>query len=185
MNKDLEKELRTKMDKALEATRHDFSRVRTGRASLTLLEGIKVTYYGSVVPLNQVATLTVPDSRLITIQPWDNKLIEEIEKAILKSDLGLTPANDGKGIRLPIPALTEERRKELVKVIRKMGEKTKVSLRTIRRDVNEKLKTMKSEKQVSEDEYFTQQDEVQKLTDDYIRRADEIQAEKEKELMEV
>jgi ribosome recycling factor len=185
MLKELEKEIKTKMDKAIEATKHDFSRVRTGRASLTLLEGIKVTYYGSVVPLNQVAALNVPDSRLITIQPWDAKLIEEIEKALLKSDLGLTPADDGKIIRLPIPALTEERRKELVKVIRKMGEKTKVSLRTIRREVNDKLKTMKNDKQISEDDHFSCQEEVQKITDEYIKKADDILAEKEKELMEL
>lgn len=185
MLKELEKEIKAKMDKAIEATKHDFSRVRTGRASLTLLEGIKVTYYGSVVPLNQVAALNVPDSRLITIQPWDAKLIEEIEKALLKSDLGLTPADDGKIIRLPIPALTEERRKELVKVIRKMGEKTKVSLRTIRREVNDKLKTIKNDKQISEDDHFSYQEEVQKITDEYIKKADDILAEKEKELMEL
>ncbi|MFH0811263.1 MAG: ribosome recycling factor [Pseudomonadota bacterium] len=185
MEKELEKELKTKMDKALEATKHEFSRVRTGRASLSLLDGIKVNYYGSVVPLNQVATLNIPESRLITIQPWDTKMLGEIEKAILKSDLGLTPTSDGKIIRLPIPALTEERRKELVKVIRKMAEKAKVTLRTIRRDINEKLKTLKNDKKISEDDYFTDQDEVQKITDEYIKRADEVLAEKEKELMEL
>jgi ribosome recycling factor len=185
MTKDLEKEMRAEMEQALEATRQEFSRVRTGRASVTLLDGIKVTYYGSVVPLNQVATLTVPESRLITVQPWDTKMVGEIEKAILKSDLGLTPANDGKIIRIPIPALTEERRKELVKVIKKLAEKAKVSLRNVRRDVNEKLKSMKSEKQVSEDEYFTCHQEVQEITDDYVKKADELLAEKEKELMEL
>lgn len=182
---ELEKEMRAEMEQALEATRQEFSRVRTGRASVTLLDGIKVTYYGSVVPLNQVATLTVPEARLITVQPWDTKMVGEIEKAILKSDLGLTPANDGKIIRIPIPALTEERRKELVKVIKKLAEKAKVSLRNIRREVNEKLKSMKNEKQVSEDEYFTCHEEVQKITDDYVKKADELLAEKEKELMEL
>jgi ribosome recycling factor len=185
MIKDLEKEMRAEMEQALEATRQEFSRVRTGRASVTLLDGIKVTYYGSVVPLNQIATLTVPESRLITVQPWDTKMVGEIEKAILKSDLGLTPANDGKIIRIPIPALTEERRKDLVKVIKKLAEKAKVSLRNVRRDVNEKLKSMKSEKQVSEDEYFACHEEVQEITDDYVKKADELLAEKEKELMEL
>lgn len=185
MIKELEKEMRAEMEQALEATRQEFSRVRTGRASVTLLDGIKVTYYGSVVPLNQVATLTVPEARLITIQPWDTKMVGEIEKAILKSDLGLTPTNDGKIIRIPIPALTEERRKELVKVIKKLAEKAKVSLRNVRRDVNEKLKSLKNAKQVSEDEYFTCHEEVQKITDDYVKKADELLAEKEKELMEL
>jgi len=185
MIKELEKKMRSKMEKALEDTKHEFSRVRTGRASLTLLDGIKVNYYGSVVPLNQVATLSVPESRLITIQPWDTKIIGEIEKAILKSDLGLTPTNDGKIIRIPIPTLTEERRKELVKVIKKMAEKSKITLRSIRREINDELKKMRKEKEISEDEYFTYHDEVQKITDEYIKRADNILAEKEKELMEI
>lgn len=185
MIKELEKEMRAKMETALENTSHEFSRVRTGRASLSLLDGIKVSYYGSVVPLNQVATLAVPESRLITIQPWDTKIIGDIEKVVLKSDLGLTPTNDGKIIRIPIPALTEERRKELVKVIKKTAEKAKVALRSIRREVNDKLKTMKKEKDISEDEYYTFHDEVQKITDEYIEQADDLLAEKEKELMEI
>lgn len=185
MIKELEKEMRAEMEKALENTIHEFSRVRTGRASLTLLDGIKVGYYGSVVPLNQVATLAVPESRLITIQPWDTKIIGDIEKAILRSDLGLTPTNDGKIVRIPIPALTEERRKELVKIIGKLTEKAKVTLRNIRRDINEKLKTMKKEKEISEDEYFTYHEEVQKITDEFIERADKLLAEKEKDLMEI
>ncbi len=181
----LEEEMRAKMENALENTRHEFSRVRTGRASVTLLDGIKVSYYGSVVPLNQVATLAVPESRLITLQPWDTKVIGDIEKAILKSDLGLTPINDGKIIRIPIPALTEERRKELVKVIKNMAEKVKVALRSIRREINDNLKNLKKDKEISEDEYFTHHDEVQKITDEYTVRADEIVAVKEKELMEI
>lgn len=185
MLKDLEKEMKAKMEKALENTKHEFSRVRTGRASLTLLDGIKVNYYGSVVPLNQAASLAIPESRLITIQPWDTNVIGEIEKAILKSDLGLTPASDGKIIRIPIPALTEERRKELVKVIKKMAEKVKITLRAIRRETNDKLKNLKNEKDISEDEYYTYHDEVQKITNEYIGRADDILAEKEKELMEI
>ncbi|MBN2467349.1 MAG: ribosome recycling factor [Deltaproteobacteria bacterium] len=181
----LEKEMREKMEGALENTGHEFSRIRTGRASVTLFDGIKVSYYGSVVPLNQVATLAVPESRLVTIQPWDAKSIGDIEKAILKSDLGLTPTNDGKIIRVPIPALTEERRKELVKVVKKGAEKAKVSLRSIRREVNEELKSLKKEKEISEDEYYTYHDEVQQLTDEYIQKVEELEAEKEKELMEL
>ena len=181
----LEEEMKDKMEKALENTQREFSRVRTGRASVTLLDGIKVSYYGSVVPLNQVATLAVPEGRLITIQPWDTKVIGDIEKAILKSDLGLTPINDGKIIRIPIPALTEERRKELVKVIKNMAEKVKVALRAARRETNDDLKSLKKDKEISEDEYFTYHDEVQKITDEYIARADEIVAAKEKELMEI
>ena len=185
MIKELEKKTRAKMDNALENTRHEFSRVRTGRASLSLLDGIKVSYYGSVVPLDQVATLAIPESRLITIQPWDTKNIGEIEKAILKSDLGFTPTNDGKIIRIPIPALTEDRRKELVKVVKKEAEKAKVSIRNIRRDINEELKAMKNEKGLSEDQYFTYHDDVQKITDEYIKKTEDIMVEKEKELMEL
>ena len=185
MNAELEKELRENMELSIANTEQEFSRVRTGRASLNLLDGIKVSYYGSVVPINQMANLAVPESRLITIQPWDTKTIGDIEKAILKSDLGLTPTNDGKIIRIPIPALTEERRKELVKVIKKMAEKAKVSLRNIRRDTNETLKTKKKEKEISEDEYFTFHDEVQKITDEFIGRVDTIFAKKEQELMEI
>ena len=185
MNAELEKELRENMELSIDNTEQEFSRVRTGRASLNLLDGIKVSYYGSVVPINQMANLAVPESRLITIQPWDTKTIGDIEKAILKSDLGLTPTNDGKIIRIPIPALTEERRKDLVKVIKKMAEKAKVSLRNIRRDTNETLKTMKKDKEISEDEYFQFLDEVQKITDEFIGRVDTIFAKKEQELMEI
>jgi len=185
MNPELEKELRDRMEQSLTSTEQEFTRVRTGRASLNLLDGIKVSYYGSVVPINQVATLAVPESRLITIQPWDSKVIGDIEKAILKSDLGLTPTNDGKIIRIPIPALTEERRKELVKVIKKIAEKAKISVRNIRRDINETLKTMKKNKEISEDEYYTHHDEVQRITDEFIGRVDTIFAKKEQELMEI
>ncbi|MCX8012344.1 MAG: ribosome recycling factor [Desulfobacterota bacterium] len=185
MIKELEKEMRAQMEKALENTKQEFSRIRTGRASISLLDGIKVNYYGSVVPLNQVATLAVPDSRLITVQPWDTKIIGEIEKAILRSDLGLTPTNDGKIIRIPIPPLTEERRKELVKVIGKVAEKSKIALRNIRREVNEKLKELKKNKEISEDEYFSSHDQVQKITDEYIERSERLFLEKEKELMSI
>jgi ribosome recycling factor len=175
-------ELKENMEKSLEALGKSFGRVRTGRASITLLEGIKVDYYGSSTPLNQVATLSVPESRLIVISPWDSSVIPLIEKAIQKSDLGLTPGNDGKVIRLSIPALTEERRRELVKQVKKMAEESKVKIRNIRRDANEQLKDLKKDSTISEDELFTHQDEVQKITDQYIERVDALFGEKEKEI---
>lgn len=177
------KETREKMEKGLEALKKEQSRIRTGRASIALLDGIRVQYYGSVVPLNQVASLAIPESRLITIQPWDIKAIGEIEKAILKSELGLTPVNDGKIIRINIPPLTEERRRDLVKVIKKMAEETKVALRNIRRDGNESLKELKKDKDISEDDAFKAQDEIQKITKDYIDKVDRISEEKEKEIL--
>ena len=175
-------ELKENMDKALDALGKSFSRVRTGRASIALLDGIKVDYYGSATPLNQMATLSVPESRLIVISPWDSSVIPLIEKAIQKSDLGLTPGNDGKVIRLAIPALTEERRKELVKQVKKMAEESKVKIRNIRRDANEQLKDLKKDSAISEDELFTHQDEVQKITDQYIERVDALFETKEKEI---
>lgn len=178
-------ELRTKMEKSLETLKKEMSRVRTGRAFLALLDGIRVNYYGVPTPLPQVASLAVPESRTITIQPWDSKIIAEIEKAIQKSDLGLTPASDGKIVRINIPPLTEERRKELVKVIRRMEEEGKVALRNIRRDGNEHLKTAKKDKEISEDDQFKLQDEVQKLMDKSIEKATEIVNAKSKEIMEV
>ncbi len=178
-------ELRSKMEKSLEALRRDLSRVRTGRASLALLDGVRVNYYGVPTPLSQVATLSVPESRTISIQPWDPKVIGEIEKAIQKSELGLTPLNDGKIVRINIPPLTEERRKELVKVIKRMEEECKVAMRNIRRDANEQLKTAKKDKVVSEDEQFKFQEEVQKLMDKSIEKAEEIVLAKEKEILEV
>ncbi|MGA9478602.1 MAG: ribosome recycling factor, partial [Desulfobacterales bacterium] len=159
-------------------------RVRTGRASLSILDGIRVNYYGTPTPLNQMATLAVPESRLITIQPWDVSGIKEIEKAILKSDLGLTPSSDGKIVRIAIPPLTEERRKELVKVINKVSEEHKVAVRNIRRDANEMLKDLKKEGDISEDEAFKAQDQVQKITDDHINLVEQITKEKEKEILE-
>ena len=178
-------ELKSKMEKSLEALRRDLSRVRTGRASLALLDGVRVNYYGVPTPLSQVATLSVPESRTISIQPWDPKVIGEIEKAIQKSELGLTPLNDGKIVRINIPPLTEERRKELVKVIKRMEEECKVAMRNIRRDSNEQLKTAKKDKVVSEDEQFKFQEEVQKLMDKSIEKAEEIVLAKEKEILEV
>ncbi len=176
-------EARRKMDKVLEVMARDLSRVRTGRASVALLEGIRVECYGTSMPLPQVASLAAPESRLLTVQPWDPSLLSDVEKALLKSDLGLTPANDGKLIRLPIPALTTERRKELVKTVKRMGEEAKVALRNLRRDANEQVKDLKKEKQVSEDEAHRAQEEVQKITDEYIKKVDLQAADKEKEIM--
>jgi ribosome recycling factor len=178
-------ELKSKMEKSLEALRRDLSRVRTGRASLALLDGVRVNYYGVPTPLSQVASLSVPESRTISLQPWDAKMIGEIEKAIQKSDLGLTPLSDGKIVRINIPPLTEERRKELVKVTKRMEEECKVALRNIRRDANEQLKTAKKDKVISEDEQFKFQEEVQKLMDKSIEKAEEIIKTKEKEILEV
>ncbi len=172
-----------KMNKVLEVMAQDLARVRTGRASVALLEGIKVEAYNASMPLPQVASLAAPEPRLLTVQPWDPTLLGDIEKAILKSDLGLTPANDGKIIRLPIPALTTERRKELVKVVKKMAEDGKVALRNVRRDANERLKDLKKDKEISEDDAHRSQDEVQKLTDDFIKKVDAQAADKEKEIM--
>ena len=172
------------MDKSIDALKNEFKKVRTGRASLALFEGIKVSYYGTPTPLNQVASLSVPESRLIVIQPWDQSVIGEIEKEILKSELGLTPMNDGKVIRVPIPPLTEERRKELVKVVHKIAEEHRVSIRNIRRDTNELLKGLKKDGEIAEDDFYRAQDKVQKITDDYIRLVDQTYQEKEKEILE-
>ena len=184
MSEELLKELKANMEKSIQALHKDLNRVRTGRASLSLLDGIMVDYYGTLTPLNQVATLAIPESRLITIQPWDTTVIPVIEKAIQKSELGLNPMNDGKIIRISIPSLSEERRKELVKVVKKIVEESKVSLRAHRRNVNEKLKKMKSDKDLSEDEYFKRHDEIQKITDEYINQSDTISSDKEKEILE-
>ena len=184
MIKDIYQDTKESMSKSIEALKRELKRVRTGRASLSILDGIKVDYYGTQTPINQMATLAVPDSRLITIQPWDVSAIKDIEKAILKSDLGLTPANDGKILRISIPPLTEERRKELVKVVHKMCEDHKISVRNVRRDSNEMLKSLKKDGDISEDEAFKAQDEVQKITDEHIKLIDECYTQKEKEILE-
>ena len=177
-------ETKAGMAKSIDALEKELNRVRTGRASLSILDGIKVDYYGTLTPLNQMATLAVPESRLITIQPWDVSVIKDIEKAILKSDLGLTPSSDGKIIRIAIPQLTEERRKELVKVVHKMGEEHKVSLRNLRRDANELIKSMKKDGEIAEDDAFKAQQQVQKITDEHIKLIDECCEAKEKEILE-
>jgi len=185
MQKELRKKTTDRMDGAIEALKKDFASVRTGRASLALLDGIVVDYYGTATPLQQVASLSVPDPRQIAIQPWEQKIIPEIEKAIMKSDLGLTPSNDGRIIRIMIPALTEERRKQLVKVVKKRAEEAKVAIRNIRRDTNEELKKLEKDQHISEDDVKKFHDETQKLTDAYVAKVDEVLKHKENEIMEV
>lgn len=174
-----------KMEKSVESFKKELSKVRTGRASLSILDDISVDAYGSGMPLNQVCTLTIPESRLIAVQPWDPQMLPAIEKAILKSDVGLTPVNDGKIIRLNIPQLTEERRKELVKSVKKTAEEFRVAIRSIRREAIDSLKKQKKDKDISEDELFKFQDDAQAETDLYVKKIDEITGSKEKEVMEV
>ena len=174
-----------KMQKAIEVLKTEFTGIRTGRANAALLDTIRVISYGNPVPVNQVASISVPEARLIVISPWDKGLMGEIEKAILKSDLGLTPANDGKVIRLPIPTLTEERRKELAKVVKKMAEDSKVAVRNIRRDANDEIKKLEKDHKISEDESKKAHDDTQKVTDKYVALVDEVLKKKEKEIMEV
>jgi len=184
MKEEILSELRQKMEKTVEALRKDLNRIRTGRASVALLDGIKVNAYETLMPLDQVSSISIPESRLITIKPWDQSTIGEIEKSILKSELGLTPMNDGKLIRISIPPLTEERRKDLAKMAKKMAEEAKISIRSHRREANEMFKELKNEKEISEDEMYKSQDETQKVTDDFTKKADEITSEKEKEIVE-
>lgn len=177
-------ETRDRMAKSITALKNELQRIRTGRASSSLVDSIKVDYYGTPTPLNQMATIAIPESRLITIQPWDVSVIKDIEKAILKSDLGLTPSNDGKLIRIAIPPLSEERRKELAKLVQKTIEEYKVAVRNIRRDANELIKGFKKDGDISEDDAFKAQDQIQKITDENIERIDQIYKEKEKEILE-
>lgn len=174
-----------KMKKAIDAVLREFGTVRTGRASPALVEGIKVDCYASSMPIKQLATISIPDPKLIVITPWDASIIGDIEKGILKSELGITPMNDGKSIRISIPQLSKERRDELAKLVKKMAEDGHVSIRTIRRDANEHIKKLEHDKQIPEDESFKSQEQVQKLTDKYIAKIDEILHNKERELMEV
>lgn len=174
-----------KMKKALEALRKDYTSMRAGRANPALLDKIQIDYYGSLTPLNQVANISAPEPRLITVQPWDKSMLAQIEKAILKSDLGLNPANDGSLLRIAIPQLTEERRMELVKTAKKKMEDVKVIVRNIRRDANDKINKLTKSKEVSEDEAKKTQDEMQKLTDKYSKEIERILEVKEKEIMEV
>ena len=182
---DVVEKTRSGMDKSIDSLKKDLLRVRTGRASVGLLEEVRIDYYGTPTPLNQIGTLTVPEARLITIQPWEKKLIPEIEKAILKADLGLNPTSDGILVRIPIPTLTEERRREMVKVIKRIGEEAKIGIRNSRREANEQLKKMEKEKHISEDELKRGEKEVQELTDKYVKKTDEVITAKEKELLEI
>lgn len=184
MKEEILDELRQKMSKAVDALKKEFRKIRTGRASAALLDGIKVDCYDTQMPIDQVATISVPESRLITIQPWDQTIMGNVEKSILKSELGLTPMNDGKIIRISIPPLTEERRKELAKLARKMAEENKISIRNLRRDANDMFKELKAEKEISEDELYRAQDDVQKITDEFIKEVDETTAKKEREIIE-
>ncbi|MBQ7606767.1 MAG: ribosome recycling factor [Desulfovibrionaceae bacterium] len=174
-----------RMEKAVESLKKDFGKLRTGRATTTLIDGIKADYYGTMTAIAQMATVSIPDSRTIMIQPWDKKGMGVIEKAILKSDLGLTPVNDGRVIRIAIPPLTEERRKDLCKISRKYGEDTKISIRNIRRDANETLKKLEKDKSITEDDLKKSIEDVQKLTDKYVGEVDKRCAAKEKEIMEI
>lgn len=185
MLQDVYQDTESQMQKTIEALKRDFTGIRTGRASIGLLDGITVDYYGTQTPLNQVATLATPESSLIVIQPWDASVIKQIEKAILRSDLGITPSNDGKVIRLAIPPLTEERRKELAKVVKKRAEEKRITVRQVRRESNDMLKSFEKDKEITEDERHQGQDQVQKITDKYIKQIDEITAQKEKEILEI
>ena len=185
MRKEARKKLVEKMEKAIDVLKKDLAGIRTGRASLAIFDGIMVDYFGTPTPINHVATLSVPESRLITIQPWDPKTIPDIEKAIRKSDLGLNPGNDGQIIRIAIPQLTEERRKEIVKQVYKKGEEAKIALRNIRRDVNDEMRKIEKEERISEDETKRAIEEIQKITDSYIKKVDETVSHKEEEVMEV
>ncbi len=178
-------EMGDKMEKVIDGFKKELARVRTGRASLAILDGISVNAYGSTMPINQVGTITVPESRLIAIQPWDPQMMPAIEKAIQKSDLGLNPISDGKVIRLNIPQLTEERRRELVKSVKKIAEEYRVAIRGVRRDAIDMMKKAKKDKEISEDDLFKYQDEAQSETDTHIKMIDELTANKEKEVMEV
>ena len=179
------KEYSRRMDKALEHLDEEFASVRAGRANAKVLDRITVEYYGSETPLNGVATISTPDARTLIIQPWDTKLLKDIQKAIQTSDLGINPQNDGRVIRLVFPQLTEERRKELTKQVKKYGEESKVAIRNIRRDAMDAIKAMKKKSEITEDEQKVAEKDLQKVTDDYVKKVDEMAAKKEKELMEL
>ena len=183
--KEIEAAAKTRMEKAMAGLQHDMANIRTGRASVNLLENVKIDYYGTPTPVNQLATLHVPEPFLITLQPWDTSQIGLIEKAIRTSDLGLNPGNDGKIIRVPIPQLTEERRKDFVKKLHSVAEEHRVSLRNVRRDTNEQIKKLSKDKAISEDEEKRALEEVQKLTDGYIQKLDQAAKAKEKDILEV
>jgi ribosome recycling factor len=182
--KEIQKAAEEKMKKSLEAFRQDLTSVRTGRATPAVLDGVRVDYYGSAVPLKQIASISAPEPRLLVVQPYDKTAIGDIEKAIQKADLGFNPANDGQIIRIPIPALTEERRQDLVRMVKKTAEEFKVSVRNIRRDAIEELRKKEKDKEISEDDLHRGQTEIQKTTDTYTEQVDELLAGKEKEILQ-
>jgi ribosome recycling factor len=185
MIEDLLDDAKHRMDKSVEATAHEFTTIRTGRASAALLDRVRVDYYGQETPLNQLSTINVPEPRMLTIQPYDPSSIKSIERALQESELGLTPSNDGKIIRLPIPQLTEERRKELVKVVKHLAEEGRVAVRNVRRDVMHDLKQMVHDGEVGDDEEHRAEDRAQKATDEHVKRIDDLLKHKEEEIMEV
>jgi len=185
MLEEISNEARSHMDKAIEHLHHELATIRTGKANASLLDSIQVEYFGQKVPLKQVANVAVPDPRLITVQPWDKTVVPDIEKAIQASELGLNPQSDGTLIRLPVPPLTEERRKELVKVARRMAEEARVALRNIRRHANDELKKLEKSHEISEDNMHTKQEEIQKVTDAHVKNVDATLEAKEKEIMEI
>ena len=185
MLNEIKKDAESRMGKSIEALKNELAKIRTGRAHPSILDHVSVDYYGSQVPLSQVASIAVEDSRTLSLTPWEKPMVKVIEKAIYTSDLGLNPATSGMVIRIPMPALTEERRKDLIRVVRHEGENTKVAIRNIRRDANSDIKTLLKEKDISEDESRSAEDQVQKVTDQYVAEVDQILQQKEKDLLEI
>ena len=181
----LTKDANNRMGKTLEALKSDLSKVRTGKATTALLDGVKVDYYGTMTPISQVGNITVLDPHTLSITPWEKAMVIPIDKAILEANLGFNPISDGTNLKIPIPMLTEERRKDFVKIVKKFGEESKIAIRNVRRDANEHLKKEEKDKKISEDELKGEEDEVQKLTDQHIKMVDEILKHKENEIMEV
>ena len=174
-----------KMNKTIEALKAEFNALRTSRATPALVENIKVEYYGSILPLKQVASISIPESRMILVQPWDSNAMSDIERAFLKSELGITPNNDGKVIRLVLPSLTEERRQELVKLAKKIAEDSKIAVRSVRRDANEEIKKLEKDSKITEDERFKAQEDIQHVTDEHIKKIEQVLEIKEKDILEV
>ena len=185
MIEDIKEDASTRMAKSIEALKDELSKIRTGRAHTSLLDHVKVDYYGNIVPINQAATVSVADARTLAVQPWEKTMVGAIEKAIMNSDLGLNPSTQGEIIRVPLPALTEERRKDMIKIVRHEAENTRVAIRNIRRDANSHVKDLLKEKEITEDEERAGENDVQKITDKFIAEVEAILAEKEKDLMEI
>jgi len=179
------KDAKARMDKSLESLRSELAKIRSGKATTALLDGIKVDYYGTITPINQVGNLTVLDAHTLSFTPWDKSMVIPVDKAILEANIGFNPISDGTNLKIPIPPLNEERRKELVKLVKKFGEETRVAVRNVRRDANEHLKKENKDKKISEDELKDAEDKVQKLTDEHIKLVDDVIKHKEKEIMEV